>query len=179
MQQELDLDAPIGEARVHELHEGGRAMRPARVRQDSNRSTERTKAKPERAQSRRREHAGEPQGREPHGRDGGIVDQPGRRNKGPAGRNGERLKKTSGPTESVYVANIPWEATEIEISDLFARHGEVRQTTIIRNRSNGRSKGFAFVDMPRPAARIAVGALHGADFGGRELTVRVAKPRRS
>ena len=25
--------------------------------------------------------------------------------------------------------------------------------------------------------RIAVGALHGTQFGGRELTVRVAKPR--
>jgi superfamily II DNA/RNA helicase len=173
MQQELDLDAPIGDVRVDELHEGGRTLRPARVRQESGHATK-TKAKPERAQSRRREHVGEPRSR-----DGVTVDEPARRSNGPAGRNGRKLKKTSGPTESVYVANLPWEATENEISDLFARHGEVQQTTIIRNRSNGRSKGFAFVDMPRPAARIAVGALHGAHFGGRELTVRVAKPRRN
>ena len=39
------------------------------------------------------------------------------------------------------------------------------------------TKGFGFVDMPRPAARSAVDGLHGTKMGGRDLTVRLAKPR--
>ena len=176
MQKELDLDMPFGDARVDDLHTGGRVIRPAAEKQRprSNRPEGRRRSEEtvERAPSGRRRHAGDPQGR-----DGATLDESGRQDTRPSKRSAHN--RDSSPTESVYVANLPWEATERELEGLFATHGEVRQTTIIRNRSNGRSKGFGFVDMPRPAARIAVGALHGARLGGRELTVRVAKPRRN
>ncbi len=80
--------------------------------------------------------------------------------------------------ESVYVANLPWEATAEDVGALFGNYGEVHQTTIIIDRRTGRSKGFGFVDMPRPAARSAIEALHGSTLGGRDLTVRFAQPRR-
>jgi superfamily II DNA/RNA helicase len=82
------------------------------------------------------------------------------------------------PTTSIYVANLPWRATSAEVEALFARHGSVVETTIITDRRTGRSKGFGFVDMPGPAAHAAVAALHGSTFGGRNLTVRIARPRR-
>jgi superfamily II DNA/RNA helicase len=85
------------------------------------------------------------------------------------GNGGERL--------SVYVANLPWDITAGEVQDLFARHGDVHQATVITDRRTGRSKGFGFVDMPTPAAHSAVAALHGASLGGRDLTVRLARPR--
>lgn len=79
---------------------------------------------------------------------------------------------------SVYIANLPWEATVDDVQTLFARYGEVHQTTIITDRRTGRSKGFGFVDMPQPAARTAIEALHGSMLDGRDLTVRFAKPKR-
>jgi superfamily II DNA/RNA helicase len=180
MQKQLDLDMPIGEARVDDLHNGGRVIRPAKQkrRPESERRERKSRhsdeVTEERAPSRRRHHAGEPQGR-----DGATIDKSGRRDKRPSTKADRNDKRSTSRTESIYVANLPWGATEDEIAELFSRHGEVEQTTIIRNRNSGRSKGFAFVDMPRTSARIAVGALHGAHLGGRELTVRVAKPRRN
>lgn len=79
--------------------------------------------------------------------------------------------------ESVYVSNLPWGATDEDIHALFGRYGQVHQTTIITDRRTGRSKGFAFVDMPRPAAETAIEALHGSMLEGRDLTVRFARPR--
>jgi superfamily II DNA/RNA helicase len=83
----------------------------------------------------------------------------------------------SGKRESIYVANLPWGVTEDDVSALFRRYGEVHQTTIIADRKTGRSKGFGFVDMPPSAARAAIQKLDGWALGGRNLTVRPAKPR--
>jgi superfamily II DNA/RNA helicase len=80
--------------------------------------------------------------------------------------------------QSLYVANLPWGATEADLSALFGRHGDVHETTIIIDRRTGRSKGFGFVDMSAPAAQAAVDALNGATLDGRDITVRIARPRR-
>jgi len=87
-----------------------------------------------------------------------------------------RRKKHAG--RSIYVANLPWTVTENEVQNLFGRYGRVHQTTIISDRRTGRSKGFAFVDMPDKAASAAIEALDGWSLDGRNLTVRFAKPRR-
>ncbi len=75
------------------------------------------------------------------------------------------------------MANLPWGAIAEDVQALFRRYGEVHQTTIITDRRTGRSKGFGFVDMPRSAARTAIEALPGSKLGGRDLTVRLARPR--
>jgi superfamily II DNA/RNA helicase len=80
--------------------------------------------------------------------------------------------------QSIYVANLPWTTTESDLESLFGRHGEVHQTTIVMDRRTGRSRGFGFVDMLPSAARNAVEALNEATLSGRDLTVRLARPRR-
>ena len=80
--------------------------------------------------------------------------------------------------QSLYVANLPWGATEADLAALFERHGDVHETTIIIDRRTGRSKGFGFVDMSATAAQTAVDALNGATLDGRDITVRIARPRR-
>ena len=87
-------------------------------------------------------------------------------------------KNRNGAAHSVYVANLPWEATDDELESLFAKYGDVHQTTIIVDRKTGRSRGFGFVDMPESAAESAVKGLNGSTFDGRDLTVRIARPRR-
>ena len=52
------------------------------------------------------------------------------------------------------------------------------RVSIITDRETGKSRGFAFVEMPNDEeANRAVNALNGADFGGRKLDVNEARPR--
>ena len=84
----------------------------------------------------------------------------------------------AGGEKSVYVANLPWGATDQDVAALFGRYGRVHQTTIITDKRTGRSKGFGFVDMASAAAKSAIAALHGSKLDGRDLTVRFARPSR-
>ena len=46
-----------------------------------------------------------------------------------------------------------------------------------RGRMTGRSKGFGFVEMADEAsANKAIDMFNGQDFGGRKLTVSIARP---
>ncbi|MBL62444.1 MAG: RNA-binding protein [Opitutae bacterium] len=78
----------------------------------------------------------------------------------------------------IYVGNLPWSASEQELSDSFGEFGTVEKATIIVDRESGRSKGFGFVTMnDNEEANNAIEALNGTDFGGRALKVNEARPR--
>lgn len=85
----------------------------------------------------------------------------------------------SGPSRSVYVANLPWSSTPEQVGSLFAAHGDVHDVTLIVDRRTRRPKGFGFVDMTQDAGERAIAALHGSRLDGRELTVRFARPRKA
>ncbi len=95
----------------------------------------------------------------------------------PEARSPRHRRHPGADLRSVYVANLPWAATDEEIRSLFGRYGDVHQTTIITDRRTGRSKGFGFVDMPESAATTAIHALDGSTLDGRNLTVKFARPR--
>ena len=76
------------------------------------------------------------------------------------------------------MANLPWDADDDTVRELFGRYGHVQQATVIFDKRTGRSKGFAFVDMPSEAAETAIDQLHGSMMDGRDLTVRFAQPRK-
>ena len=78
----------------------------------------------------------------------------------------------------IYVGNMPYTVTSEDLSDMFKEHGGVEEVTIIMDRDTGRSKGFAFVDMPNNSdADRAIKSLNGTQVGGRALTVNQARPR--
>lgn len=78
----------------------------------------------------------------------------------------------------IYVGNLPFDASQNDVRDLFAEHGQVDDVTLITDRDTGRPRGFGFVEMPdKSAASSALSALDGKEFGGRNLTVNEAKPR--
>lgn len=79
--------------------------------------------------------------------------------------------------QKIYVGNLPFNATEAEVTKLFSEHGEVVSVALPTDRETGRPRGFAFVEMADDAARKAISALNGKDFGGRALNVNEAKPR--
>lgn len=77
---------------------------------------------------------------------------------------------------SIYVGNLPFDATESDIRDLFSAYGPVDSVNLITDRETGRPRGFGFVEMSS-GGEAAIEALHQSNLGGRSLTVNVAKPR--
>ena len=81
-------------------------------------------------------------------------------------------------SNQIFVGNVPWDATEKDINDLFVAYGEVVTARILMDRETGQPRGFAFVTMASPdAARSAIEALNGRELRGRKLTVSEAKPK--
>ncbi len=80
--------------------------------------------------------------------------------------------------KNIFVGNLPFNSSEEELRNLFAPYGEVQQVKIMTDQATGRSRGFAFVEMTQDdQAQAAIAALNGKDFGGRNLTVNVARPK--
>ncbi len=78
----------------------------------------------------------------------------------------------------IYVGNISFETTEQQLSEAFEAHGQVDEVSVVRDRDTGRSRGFAFVEMPSgDEAQAAIAALNGQELGGRTVTVNEARPR--
>jgi len=79
---------------------------------------------------------------------------------------------------NIYVANIPWKASEDQLKTLFAEYGEVTSAKIIMDKVTQRSRGFGFVEMAdESAGKQAITSLNGADFLGKNLVVNEARPR--
>ena len=79
----------------------------------------------------------------------------------------------------LYIGNIPYEATELDIRELVGQHGEVVDLYYPTDPETGRQKGFAFVTLDSKQAGIAaMEALNGTDFQGRELRCNEAEERR-
>ncbi len=78
----------------------------------------------------------------------------------------------------IYVGNLSFETTESEIRELFGQYGEVEEVNLIADRETGRPRGFGFIEIRNDqAAREAIGALDGTEFGSRQIKVNEAKPR--
>jgi cold-inducible RNA-binding protein len=81
-------------------------------------------------------------------------------------------------SSNLYVGNLSFNAGEEDLQKLFSSYGEVVSANVITDRSTGRPRGFAFVEMSRSEdAQKAIEALDGVEFMGRNLTVNLAKPR--
>lgn len=80
--------------------------------------------------------------------------------------------------KNIFVGNLSFTSTEDSVRSIFEGYGTVDRVSIITDRETGKSRGFAFVEMPNDdEANKAIGALNGADFGGRKLNVNEARPR--
>lgn len=78
----------------------------------------------------------------------------------------------------LYVGGIPYRSTEDELRQAFEEAGAVTSASIIMDRMTGRSRGFGFVEMADDAAaQAAIEKLDGKDFGGRTLSVSLARPQ--
>jgi RNA recognition motif-containing protein len=77
----------------------------------------------------------------------------------------------------LYVGNLPYETTETDLQDLFARAGNVDSVRVMRDQATGRARGFAFVEMSSDEeAQKAITELNDFQLGGRGLSVNEARP---
>jgi RNA recognition motif-containing protein len=77
--------------------------------------------------------------------------------------------------QKVYVGNLPLNATEKEIREIFMNYGLVHSVKIVTDRETGRPRGYCFVEMEKESAKAAATALNGTFFGQRHLFVKPAK----
>lgn len=80
-------------------------------------------------------------------------------------------------TKRIYVGNLPFSASEEDVRQLFAAHGEVISVSLPNDRDTGRPRGFGFVEMSNEDADKAIEALDGKSLGGRALRVSHARER--
>jgi RNA recognition motif-containing protein len=78
----------------------------------------------------------------------------------------------------LYVGNLSRDVNEEDLTEAFKPFGTLSEVSVVRDRSNDTSKGFAFVEMPSDdEAKKAIEGLTGKDLKGRNLDVNEAKPR--
>ena len=76
----------------------------------------------------------------------------------------------------LYVGNLPFSCTALELQGLFSEAGAVAAIDLVFDKVTGRPRGFAFVTMATPEeAKAAIDKLHGHALDGRKLTVSEAR----
>ena len=79
---------------------------------------------------------------------------------------------------NIYVGNLSWTMTDDDLMNLFTEFGSVTSAKIIKDKMNGRSKGFGFVEMADDeAAKAAIAKLNETEVQGRKLIVNESQPR--
>ncbi len=79
--------------------------------------------------------------------------------------------------KTIYVGNLPWSATEDDLTQLVSPHATVLSARVATDRETGRSRGFGFVEVQDDQLQQAIDALQNVEMGGRVLTINEARPR--
>jgi RNA recognition motif-containing protein len=73
----------------------------------------------------------------------------------------------------LLVRNLARATTENQIRELFEKHGTIQYCTLVLDKTSGESKGFGFVEMPRPGdAKAAIKNLNGIEIDGNKIRVK-------
>ncbi|MCC8188336.1 MAG: RNA-binding protein [Bacteroides sp.] len=79
---------------------------------------------------------------------------------------------------NIYVGNLNYRVREADIQQVMEDYGTVNSVKVIMDRETGRSKGFAFVEMPDDSEGAkAIAELNGAEYEGRTMVVKEARPK--
>ncbi|MCQ8130285.1 RNA recognition motif domain-containing protein [Methylomonas rivi] len=78
----------------------------------------------------------------------------------------------------LLIRNLSRTTTETELRALFAEHGAVQSCSLVIDKETGASKGFGFVEMPKPGeAKAAIKLLNGLDIAGSKIRVKKAEAK--
>lgn len=78
----------------------------------------------------------------------------------------------------LFVAGLPYDMDDAELEEFFEKFGTVTSVKVAIDRETGKSKGFAFVEMPLEAeAREAIEGLNNLPIGRKTLVVKQAEDK--
>lgn len=81
---------------------------------------------------------------------------------------------------NIFVAKLSFDTRDSKLQSAFEQFGQVDSVKIIMDRTTGRSKGFAFVEMPDDDEALeAIKELNNSNLDGRTIVVKKAEPRES
>ena len=88
------------------------------------------------------------------------------------------MEKEEEVAKKLYVGNFPYEVTNSQLEELFAKAGTVESASVITDKFSGRSKGFGFVEMSTDEeAKKAIEMFNNSDLNGRSIVVNEARPK--
>lgn len=80
----------------------------------------------------------------------------------------------------IFVAGLPYDLDDAELVEIFEKFGTIASAKVAIDKETGKSKGFAFVDMPnREEAKDAIESLNDMSLGKKPLVVKEAEDRSS
>jgi RNA recognition motif-containing protein len=78
---------------------------------------------------------------------------------------------------NIYVGNLNYRIKEADLQKVMEDYGTVTSIKFINDRETKRFRGIAFVEMEDDAAaQKAITELNGAEFFGRQMVVKEARP---
>ncbi len=80
----------------------------------------------------------------------------------------------------LFVAGLPYDLYDEELEEIFEKFGTIASAKVAIDKETGKSRGFAFVDMPNEAeAKEAIEHLNDISLGKKPLVVKQADERSS
>ncbi|WP_428622720.1 RNA recognition motif domain-containing protein [Sedimenticola sp.] len=76
----------------------------------------------------------------------------------------------------LLIRNLDRHTTEAELRALFEAYGQIQSCSLVMDKVSGQSKGFGFVNMPKPGeAKAAMKSLNGKEVAGSRIRVKKAE----
>lgn len=76
----------------------------------------------------------------------------------------------------LIVRNLARTTTQESLNALFTEIGSVQSCSLVMDKATGKSKGFAFVEMPKNGeAKIAISKLNNLELDGTKIRVKKAE----
>ncbi len=90
---------------------------------------------------------------------------------------GSNLYREEFKVKKMFVGNLPSEATEESVTELFSEFGKVRSIHLVSDVFTRKCRGFGFIEMEGHEARAAIAGLNGRDFNGKPIKVNFETPK--
>lgn len=79
--------------------------------------------------------------------------------------------------QQIYIGNLNYRVSEQDLAQIFKSYGHIERVRVVRQGDTHKSKGYAFITYSSTQEADNALAAHGKSIKGRNLVVRIAKPR--
>ena len=80
-------------------------------------------------------------------------------------------------SQKLYIGNLPYRTTEIDIRNFFTKFEPILSVVLISDRETGRSRGFGFIELEDAVVDNVIAELSDTMFGGRNLRISKARDK--